>query len=69
MHKWKSWLKGIYDTEGVRPRIFVTGSAKLGQLRKSGDSLAGRHFHYRLHPFDLKEVLKNQRGSLQPQLY
>src|SRR5688572_24500452 len=29
MKKWKSWLKGIYDTEGVRPKLLVTGSAKL----------------------------------------
>ncbi len=56
MKNWKSRIKGIYDTEGVRPRILVTGSARLNQLRKAGDSLAGRHFHYRLHPFDLKEL-------------
>lgn len=56
MRNWKRWLKGIYDTEGVRPRILVTGSAKLDIYRKVGDSLAGRYFQYRLHPFDLKEV-------------
>jgi hypothetical protein len=56
MNKWKRWLKGIYDTEGVRPRLLVTGSAKLNTYKKVGDSLAGRYFQYRLHPFDLKEV-------------
>ncbi len=59
LHKlknWKSWLKGIYDTEGVRPRIIVTGSAKLETYRKAGDSLAGRFFQFRLHPLDLKEI-------------
>ncbi len=56
MHLWKRWLKGIYDTEGVRPRILVTGSAKLNAYRKMGDSLAGRYFQYRLYPFDLKEA-------------
>ena len=56
MHNWKRWLKGIYDTEGVRPRLLVTGSAKLNTYRKVGDSLAGRYFQYRLHPLDLKEV-------------
>jgi len=59
LHKlknWKSWLKGIYDTEGVRPQIIVTGSAKLDTYRKVGDSLAGRFFQYRLHPLDLKEI-------------
>ena len=56
MNQWKSWLKGLYDREGVRPRLLVTGSACMNQLRKTGDSLAGRHFNYRLHPFDLKEL-------------
>lgn len=56
MKNWKSFLKGIYDTEGVRPRILVTGSAKLAAFKKAGDSLAGRHFNFRLHPFDLKEI-------------
>lgn len=56
MPKWKRWLKGIYDTEGVSPQILVTGSAKLDTYKKVGDSLAGRYFQYRLHPVDLKEV-------------
>ena len=59
LHKkenWKAWLKGIYDAEGIPPRILVTGSAKLNTYRKVGDSLAGRYFLYRLHPFDLKEI-------------
>ena len=60
LHKlknWKSWLKGIYDTEGIPPQILVTGSAKLDTYRKAGDSLAGRFFQFRLHPLDLKEIL------------
>jgi predicted AAA+ superfamily ATPase len=59
LHKlknWKSWLKGIYDTEGIPPAILVTGSAKLDTYKKVGDSLAGRFFQYRLHPLDLKEI-------------
>lgn len=69
LHKlknWKSWLKGIYDTEGVPPRIIVTGSAKLDTYKKVGDSLAGRFFQFRLHPFDLKEIKKiNNPDNLQ----
>ena len=57
MPNWKRWLKGIYDTEGNRPRLIVTGSANLETFRKVGDSLAGRYFSYRLHPIDLKEGL------------
>ena len=56
MKKWKGWLKGIYDTEGARPQLLVTGSAKFNTYRKVGDSLAGRYFQYNLHPFDLKEI-------------
>ena len=59
LHKlknWKSWLKGIYDTEDFPPSILVTGSAKLDTYKKVGDSLAGRFFQFRLHPLDLKEI-------------
>ena len=56
MTKWKSWIKGVYDTEGVRPRILITGSARLDTFRKGSDSLAGRHFLYRMHPFSVAEL-------------
>src|SRR3990167_4521577 len=56
MKKWKSWVKGIFDKEGSNPPLIVTGSARLNTYRKGGDSLAGRHFLYRLHPFTLKEL-------------
>ena len=55
---WKKWLKGIYDTEGIPPGIVITGSASLDMHRKNGDSLAGRFFHFRLHPFDIKEAVQ-----------
>ncbi|OGT68952.1 MAG: ATPase [Gammaproteobacteria bacterium RIFCSPHIGHO2_12_FULL_45_9] len=56
MRRWKQWLKGVYDKEGLNPPIIVTGSAQLNTYRKVGDSLAGRYFQFRLHPFCLKEV-------------
>jgi predicted AAA+ superfamily ATPase len=59
LHKlknWKSWLKGVYDTEPASPALLVTGSAKLDAYRRVGDSLAGRYFQFRLHPLDLKEI-------------
>lgn len=59
LHKlknWKSWVKGIYDKEGIPPSILVTGSARLDTYKKVGDSLAGRFFQFRLHPLDLKEI-------------
>jgi uncharacterized protein len=60
LHKyktWKNWLKGIYDTESHPPYYLVTGSARLNVFRKGGDSLMGRYFHYRLHPFSVKELV------------
>ena len=56
MDGWKAWLKGIVDVEGMPPALVVTGSARSSAFRKVGDSLAGRHFEFRLHPFDLKEL-------------
>ena len=56
MKNWKSWLKGVYDVEGIPPSLLVTGSARIDTFRKAGDSLAGRYFLYHLHPFDVKEV-------------
>lgn len=62
IHKWPKWktiLKGIYDTEGIPPRIMVTGSARLGIYRRGGDSLAGRYFLHHLYPLTVAE-LKNE---------
>jgi uncharacterized protein len=65
VHKLKSWktkLKGVYDTEGIPPRILVTGSARLDIFRRGGDSLAGRYFLHRLYPFSVREL----RGQAPP---
>ncbi|MFN7903892.1 MAG: ATP-binding protein [Pseudobdellovibrionaceae bacterium] len=56
MNKWKQWLKGIYDLEKGKNKILVTGSSKMETFRKTGDSLAGRHYSVRLLPFSLKEL-------------
>ena len=64
LHKmtgWKSWLKGTYDVEGIPPGLLVTGSANFAAFRKTGDSLAGRHFQFRLHPLDLREAVSYAR--------
>lgn len=53
---WKARLKGLYDTLDHPCRIVVTGSARLNVYRKGGDSLLGRYFHFRLHPFSLREM-------------
>lgn len=55
--KWKLWLKGLYDSDQFKIQsAIVTGSARLSHIKKVGDSLAGRFYEYRLHPFDLKEL-------------
>lgn len=58
--KWKNYLKGIYDenirNNTLRPRILVTGSARLDSIRKVGDSLAGRYRYWKLHSFCAKEL-------------
>jgi len=56
MKNWKSWIKGVYDKEGVNPALLVTGSARMDTFKKGGESLAGRHFYYRLHPVDVSEA-------------
>lgn len=63
MRGWKSWLKGIYDVEGIPPGLLVTGSARLESARKGSESLAGRFFQFRLHPFDVKEL----QGAVEPE--
>ena len=64
MEGWKAWLKGVYDVEGLPPALIVTGSARLAAFRRTGDSLAGRYFHFRLHPVDMKEA--SQQTDLAP---
>lgn len=54
--RWKRTLKGIYDTLPYPCDILVTGSARLNVYRKGSDSLLGRYFHFRLHPFSLRET-------------
>ena len=51
--KWKTKLKGIYDTQGLP--LLVTGSARLEHFRRGGDSLLGRYLPYRLFPFTVAE--------------
>ncbi|HAZ12376.1 MAG: hypothetical protein A2X86_03980 [Bdellovibrionales bacterium GWA2_49_15] len=54
---WKQKLKGLYDVNHDRMCFLVTGSARLSIYRKGSDSLMGRYYHFRLHPFSLRELL------------
>ena len=53
---WRNFLKGLFDEHGRNRRILVTGSARLDLYRFGGDSLQGRYFHLRLHPFSVAEL-------------
>ncbi|MBE9580008.1 MAG: ATP-binding protein [Proteobacteria bacterium] len=54
--KWKSFVKGEYDTLKGKYKFMITGSARLDVYRKGGDSMLGRYHYYRLHPFSLAEI-------------
>ncbi len=54
---WKLFLKGFFDSYGSLAHILVTGSARLDVYQKGGDSLMGRYFRYRLHPFSVAELI------------
>jgi len=54
--RWKTYLKGLYDTRRYHAHILVTGSARLDVFRRGGDSLLGRYFLFRMHPFSLGEL-------------
>jgi uncharacterized protein len=56
MKNWKSYIKGVYDSKPDSQSILVTGSARFDTFRQSGDSLAGRYLHLRLHPVSVKEI-------------
>lgn len=55
--KWKHFLKGFFDTYADQIRVLVTGSSRLDIYRRGGDSLMGRYFLYRMHPFTVAEIL------------
>ena len=62
MDQWKNYIKGIFDTRPKHQSILVTGSARLQQMNRSGDSLAGRFFAHTLLPFSLLELRKTQKA-------
>ena len=62
-NNWKSFLKGLYDKRVESQAILVTGSARMETFRQSGESLAGRYYHLRLHPFSVREMKDNMSAS------
>jgi predicted AAA+ superfamily ATPase len=54
--RWRTLVKGLFDTKRQHMQFIITGSARLDHYRKGGDSLAGRYFLARLHPFSFAEL-------------
>ena len=54
--RWRNYLKGIYDKQKSFRSFLITGSGNLKHYSRGGDSLQGRYYSYRLHPFSLREL-------------
>jgi predicted AAA+ superfamily ATPase len=67
MPKWKDILKDFFDTYEDKVHFIVTGSARLDMFRKSGDSLVGRYFMFKLNPLILSEVLSKNVATVLPE--
>lgn len=53
---WKRNLNGLFDTLAAPCDFIVTGSASLNVYMRGSDSLLGRHYSFRLHPFTVREL-------------
>ena len=58
--RWKQLLKGFFDAHADRVRVVVTGSSRMDVYRRGGDSLMGRYFPYRMHPFSISETITRE---------
>jgi len=59
-------LTPIYTQE--KENFLVTGSARLDVYQKGEDSLMGRYFRYRIHPFSISELIhtSHTNGEIRP---
>ena len=62
---WRNYLKGLYDVQGKKRKILVTGSARLDYYRRGGDSLQGRYHYLRLHPLSVAELQITSESDFQ----
>ena len=60
LRRWKLFLKGLFDSHADEVRILVTGSSRMDTFRRGGDSLMGRYFLYRMHPFSVAETVTRE---------
>ncbi len=66
--KWKRFLKGFFDVYGPRVKRIVTGSSRLDITRRGSDSLMGRYFMFRMHPWSVGECVRTElpKQPIQP---
>ena len=62
--RWRQVVKGLFDKRKHELKILVTGSGQLDYYRHGGDSLQGRYYSYRLHPFALNEISTGDKEDL-----
>lgn len=55
--RWKAFLKGFFDDYGETIGLIVSGPARMDVYKRGGDSLMGRYFPYRVHPFGVGELV------------
>jgi uncharacterized protein len=55
---WKRLLKGFYDSPDRRENFIVTGSGRLEQFQRGGDSLQGRYDLFQLWPLTVDELAR-----------
>lgn len=68
MREWKTFLKGAWDGRSPGQAMLVTGSARMDTFRQGGESLAGRYYNWRLHPFSVRELIDTQGLSAEQAL-
>lgn len=56
--RWKTFIKGFYDTYKDMFKIIVTGSSHLDIYQKGGDSLMGRYLQYHIYPLSIGELIE-----------
>lgn len=61
--KFKTFIKGFFDTYTDSVRVIVTGSSRLDIYRRGADSLMGRYFPYHMHPLSVAELAHPQVPS------
>lgn len=56
--RWKTFIKGFFDSYEHDVKVMATGSARMDVYKRGGDSMMGRYFPYRVHPFSVAEIIR-----------